>query len=61
MLLKFRDFSDEAPRVDLMASLPGVQYGSYGNSYDLGEVEGHRYLPLPAVIQASITAPLTAQ
>ena len=33
----------------------------YGNSYDLGEVEGHRYLPLPAVIKASITAPLTAQ
>ena len=52
---------DDPPQVDLMSSMPGVQYGRYGDNLDIDEVEGYRYLPLPAVVEASITGPLTTQ
>ncbi|XP_045164903.2 gamma-tubulin complex component 6-like [Mercenaria mercenaria] len=56
------DILNNPPRVDLLSSVPGIQYGSYGN-YDsfYGDIEGYQYLPLKTVIKSSITSVLETQ
>jgi len=54
--------TDEPPQVNLLSSLPDVQYGSYGNYVGShGDIQGYQYLPLGAVLKSSITSALEAQ
>ena len=57
------DVLNKRPEVDVMAGLPGNVYGRYGDYgvYQDGDVESASYLPLPAIIEQSITGPILAQ
>lgn len=48
--------------MNLLSSLPDVQYGSYGNyTGSAGDIQGYKYLPLSAVVHSSITSALQIQ